>query len=144
MQLDTTKMLAKIKNSQWALADIDWDAPGRELVTENAELYPKLKVFVADLMWIEHVGARAFAAMAKKAPDDTLVGGSHKYVDVRADAQKTYNEGIQKRLAKTNWNSGCKSWYLSADGFNSTMYPGFATQFARQMADFRERDYRLV
>ena len=67
MQLDTEKMLAKIKNSQWALADIDWDAPGRELVTENPELYPKLKIFMADLMWIEHVGARAFAAMAKKA-----------------------------------------------------------------------------
>ena len=43
-----------------------------------------------------------------------------------------------------NWNSGCKSWYLSEDGFNSTMYPGFATQFARQMASFELRDYRLV
>lgn len=72
MQLDLDKMLVKIKNSQWALADIDWDAPGRELVTENAEQYAKLKVFMADLMWIEHVGARAFAAMAKKAPNDTL------------------------------------------------------------------------
>lgn len=72
MQLDTQKMLAKIKASQWSLADIDWDAPGREIVTEDAELYPKLKAFMADLMWIEHVGARGFAAMAKKAPDDTL------------------------------------------------------------------------
>lgn len=72
MQLDTAKMLAKIKNTQWALADIDWDAPGAELVTGDPELYAKLKVFMADLMWIEHVGARAFAAMAKKAPDDTL------------------------------------------------------------------------
>ena len=67
-----------------------------------------------------------------------------KYIDVRADAQKAFNVDIQKRLAKTNWNSGCKSWYLSADGFNSTMFPGFATQFARQMANFRERDYRMV
>ena len=32
------KMLAKIKATQWALADIDWDAPGREIVTEDAEL----------------------------------------------------------------------------------------------------------
>ena len=58
MQLDTAKMLAKIKNTQWALADIDWDAPGAELVTGDPELYAKLKVFMADLMWIEHVGAR--------------------------------------------------------------------------------------
>ena len=72
MQLNTEHMLAKIKASQWALADIDWDAPGRETVTENPELYAKMKPFMADLMWIEHVGARGFAAMAKKAPDDTL------------------------------------------------------------------------
>lgn len=72
MQLNLEKMLDKIKNSQWALADIDWNAPGVELVTENSELYPKLKTFMADLMWIEHVGARGFAAMAKKAPNDTL------------------------------------------------------------------------
>jgi hypothetical protein len=72
MQIDLEKMLEKIKRNQWALADIDWNAPGVELVTENAELYPKLKDFMADLMWIEHVGARGFAAMAKKAPNDTL------------------------------------------------------------------------
>lgn len=72
MSIDIDKMLAKIKSSQWALADIDWDAPGAEKVTENPELYAKLKPFMADLMWIEHVGARAFAAMAKKAPDDKL------------------------------------------------------------------------
>ena len=66
------KMLAKIEATQWALADIDWDAPGREIVTEDPVLYPRLKVFMADLMWIEHVGARGFAAMAKVAPTDTL------------------------------------------------------------------------
>lgn len=68
--IDLDKMLVKIKNSQWALADIDWDAPGADLITD--EQWPKLKAFMADLMWIEHVGARAFAAMAKKAPTETL------------------------------------------------------------------------
>lgn len=68
--IDLDKMLAKIKSSQWALADIDWDAPGAERITEAQ--WPKLKAFMADLMWIEHVGARGFAAMAKKAPTDTL------------------------------------------------------------------------
>ncbi|MCK0536754.1 ferritin-like domain-containing protein [Alcanivorax quisquiliarum] len=68
--IDLDKMLVKIKSSQWALADIDWDAPGADLITD--EQWPKLKAFMADLMWIEHVGARAFAAMAKKAPTETL------------------------------------------------------------------------
>lgn len=68
--IDLEKMLEKIQGSQWALADIDWDKPGAERIPP--EQWPKLKAFMSDLMWIEHVGARGFAAMAKKAPDDTL------------------------------------------------------------------------
>lgn len=63
-------MLQTIKDRQWMLKDIDWDAPGAELVTEEQK--PKLKAFMADLMWIEHIGARAFAGMAINAPDPTL------------------------------------------------------------------------
>ena len=50
-------------------------------------------------------------------------------------------ERIQKRLTKTTWMSGCSSWYLTTDGFNASMYPGFATQYLRQMRDFRFGDY---
>ncbi len=69
-KLDMDVMLAKIKDRQWALADIDWDAPGADTIAE--EFKPKLKAFMADLCWIENVGARGFAAMAKKAPTPTL------------------------------------------------------------------------
>ena len=69
-QVDLEKMLTKIKATQWGLGDVDWDAPGAERITP--EQWPKLKVFMADLMWIEHVGARGFAAMAKTAPTATL------------------------------------------------------------------------
>ena len=70
MAIDMDAMLAKIKDRQWALADIDWDAPGAETISD--EFRPKLKAFMADLCWIENVGARGFAAMAKKAPTPTL------------------------------------------------------------------------
>lgn len=73
-----------------------------------------------------------------------LLGEDLKVLDVREDAQRTYNEGIQKRLRRTNWNSGCKSWYLTEDGFNATMYPGLATQFRAQMARFESKAYRTV
>ena len=88
MVIDLEKMLVKIRSSQWALADIDWDAPGAERVTENRELYAKLKTFMSDLMWIEHVGARGFAAMAKKAPNDTL---KEIYVWFHAEEQRHAN-----------------------------------------------------
>ena len=63
--------------------------------------------------------------------------------EVRRDAQDRYNASIQRRLARTTWNSGCRSWYLTEDGFNATMYPGFATQFEHQMATITLRDYTL-
>ena len=74
----------------------------------------------------------------------TILKKNLKQLDVKADVQRKYNEDIQKRLAKTNWNSGCKSWYLTADGYNSTMYPGFATQYAAQMKTFKVSDYQRI
>lgn len=71
MAVELEKVLAKVKATQWGLYDIDWEAPGAELVTAS-EQWPELKAFMADLMWIEHVGARAFAAMATTAPTETL------------------------------------------------------------------------
>jgi cation diffusion facilitator CzcD-associated flavoprotein CzcO len=74
----------------------------------------------------------------------TILGENLRYLDVRADVQRRYNDRIQKRLAKTTWMSGCSSWYLTADGFNAAMYPGFATQYLRQMREFRFADYDAV
>jgi rubrerythrin len=70
MAIDMDVMLAKIKDRQWALADIDWNAPGGEMITD--EQRPQLKAFMADLCWIENIGARGFAALAKKAPTPTI------------------------------------------------------------------------
>ncbi len=70
MAIEMEAMLVKIKDRQWALADIDWDAPGAETI--RPDFRPKLKAFMADLCWIENIGARGFAALAKKAPTPTL------------------------------------------------------------------------
>jgi cation diffusion facilitator CzcD-associated flavoprotein CzcO len=74
----------------------------------------------------------------------TILRVDLRYLDVRKDVQTRYNDRIQKRLTKTTWMSGCNSWYLTADGFNASMYPGFATQYLRQMRDFRFGDYVAV
>jgi cation diffusion facilitator CzcD-associated flavoprotein CzcO len=71
----------------------------------------------------------------------TILSDNLRYLDVRASVQRRYNDRLQRRLTKTTWMSGCSSWYLTADGFNASMYPGFATQYLRQMRDFRYSDY---
>ncbi|WP_068065409.1 flavin-containing monooxygenase [Nocardia xishanensis] len=67
-----------------------------------------------------------------------------RMLDVRRDRQDRYNAAIQRRLSATTWNSGCRSWYLTDDGFNATMYPGFATQYVHQLRDLRLEDYHVV
>jgi cation diffusion facilitator CzcD-associated flavoprotein CzcO len=74
----------------------------------------------------------------------TVLERNLRYLDVRPEVQRSYNASLQRRLRRTTWMSGCSSWYLAADGHNASMYPGFATQYRRQMGDFRLRDYQLV
>lgn len=70
MPIATDEMLQKIKDRQWALADIDWDAPGAELITD--EQRPMLKDFMADVVWVEALGACGFKALELKAEDPYL------------------------------------------------------------------------
>ncbi len=45
-------------------------------------------------------------------------------VDVKFDSQARFNRDLQHSLAKTVWQSGCKSWYQTEDGKNSSIWPG--------------------
>src|SRR6202000_1102470 len=66
-----------------------------------------------------------------------ILNNDLRSLDVPQEIQHRHNQSIQRRLTKTTWMSGCRSWYLTEDGFNGSMYPGFATQYLRQMRDFR-------
>lgn len=70
MSLDLSRTLERVQERQWGLADIEWDAPGAELIPDD--MRPKLAAFMADVAWIEQVGARAFAALARKTEDPVL------------------------------------------------------------------------
>lgn len=86
MAFDFDEMLQTIKDKQWSLADIDWDAPGAETMTD--ELRARMQPFMADLVWIEHVGARGFASLAKKAPTPVI---KEIYEYFHAEEQKHAN-----------------------------------------------------
>ena len=56
-------------------------------------------------------------------------GGS---VEVRPDVQARFNSWLQKRLARTVFAQGCRSWYLTADGRNTQNWPGTTLDFRRR------------
>jgi hypothetical protein len=66
-------------------------------------------------------------------------------VDVRRDAQNRYNAELQERLSKTVWaTGGCHSWYTTASGKNTTLWPGFTFQFRKLTERFDPENYELV
>jgi cation diffusion facilitator CzcD-associated flavoprotein CzcO len=65
-----------------------------------------------------------------------------KFVEVRPEVQQRYNVRLQERLAKTVWSKGgCKSWYVTRTGKNTTLWPGFTFEFRARTRRFDARDY---
>jgi cation diffusion facilitator CzcD-associated flavoprotein CzcO len=63
----------------------------------------------------------------------------------RAEAQAAWNEAIQRRMKGTVWTEGgCASWYLDADGRNTTLWPTFTIPFRRTLARFDAEHYETV
>jgi cation diffusion facilitator CzcD-associated flavoprotein CzcO len=74
----------------------------------------------------------------------TMRSRSVASVEVRRDVQEAWNERVQAALAGTVWNAGgCQSYYLDANGTNSTIYPWTTIDLRRRTAHFDPSDYLL-
>ncbi len=65
-------------------------------------------------------------------------------LDVRAEVQDAHNRMLQCKLTKSVFASGCRSWYVTDDGFVGTAYPGTVSAYRRQMAEVCLADYVMV
>jgi len=73
-----------------------------------------------------------------------LIAEDIRCLSVKPAVQARYNEGIQRRMKYTVWESGCKSWYLGADGKNHALYPGFASEYRARIRKFNRCDYDVA
>jgi cation diffusion facilitator CzcD-associated flavoprotein CzcO/NAD(P)-dependent dehydrogenase (short-subunit alcohol dehydrogenase family) len=65
-------------------------------------------------------------------------------IEVKADVQDRYNRSVQAALAGTVWNAGgCASYYLDANGRNSTIYPWTTIDLRRRLRRFDVEHYAL-
>ena len=67
-----------------------------------------------------------------------------QFVEVQPEIQKTFNTEMQRRMQGTVWTSGCASWYLDANGHNTTLWPGFTFEFRRRTRHFDPQHYNLL
>ena len=65
-------------------------------------------------------------------------------VEVRPDVQEAFDMEMQRRMRGTVWTSGCTSWYLDANGRNTTLWPGFTFEFRRKTRHFDPQHYDLI
>lgn len=94
MAVDLDRMLERIKERQWALSDIDWGASGADLITEDQR--PELAAFMADVVWVEQLGARAFAALAHKA-DNPVLAEIYRYFHAEEQRHANAELALMKR-----------------------------------------------
>ena len=65
-------------------------------------------------------------------------------VEVRADAVAAFNDDVQRHLKGTVWNTGgCASWYIDANGRNTTIWPGSTWRFRLRTRKFDAENYVL-
>jgi cation diffusion facilitator CzcD-associated flavoprotein CzcO len=63
-------------------------------------------------------------------------------VEARPEAQASYNAALQEQLRDTVWTTGgCGSWYLDAQGRNTTLWPTFTWRFRRATRRFEPAEY---
>jgi cation diffusion facilitator CzcD-associated flavoprotein CzcO len=66
-------------------------------------------------------------------------------IEVSEDAQRRYNDALQRRLRRAVWSEGgCRSWYLDAAGVNRTLWPGFTFEYWARTRRARRADYAVT
>jgi len=65
-------------------------------------------------------------------------------IDVDPRRHQHYNEQLQAALQRTVWNQGgCQSYYLDANGRNSTAWPWSTFKMRRRLSRFRMDEHLI-
>ncbi len=75
---------------------------------------------------------------------EKIIAEDLKFVDVKQEVQDAYNEGIQGRMKYMVWSMACSPWYLSEDGKNHSLFPGFAVEYVLRSRNFDASEYEIV
>lgn len=71
--------------------------------------------------------------------------GGRVALDARPSAVGSWNRRVQERMKRTVWNTGgCTSWYLDANGRNTTVWPGTTAEFRKVTRTVDLSEYQVV
>ncbi|MER7809404.1 NAD(P)/FAD-dependent oxidoreductase [Streptomyces sp900116325] len=71
--------------------------------------------------------------------------GGRVALGARRSAVGMWNRRVQERMKRTVWNTGgCTSWYLDANGRNTTVWPGTTGEFRRATRTVDLVEYEVI
>ncbi|MGC5343691.1 flavin-containing monooxygenase [Streptomyces sp. DT171] len=71
--------------------------------------------------------------------------GGRVALGARPSAVAAWNRRVQQRMRRTVWNTGgCTSWYLDANGRNTTIWPGTTGEFRKATRAVDMAEYEVV
>ncbi|WP_411106953.1 flavin-containing monooxygenase [Streptomyces sp. cmx-4-9] len=71
--------------------------------------------------------------------------GGRVALAARPSAVNRWNRHVQARMERTVWNTGgCTSWYLDAQGRNTTVWPGTTGEFRRETRSVDLAEYEVL
>ncbi|MGW1837968.1 flavin-containing monooxygenase [Streptomyces sp. NPDC002067] len=71
--------------------------------------------------------------------------GGRIALDARPEAVAAWSDHMQRRMERTVWTTGgCDSWYLDANGRNTTAWPGTTAEFRRETRRVDLAEYALL
>lgn len=71
--------------------------------------------------------------------------GGRAALDARPSAVHAWNRRVQDRMKRTVWSTGgCTSWYLDANGRNTTVWPGTTAEFRRATRRVDLAEYEVL
>ncbi|MER7949095.1 NAD(P)/FAD-dependent oxidoreductase [Streptomyces sp. NPDC096079] len=71
--------------------------------------------------------------------------GGRSALAVRPSAVGAWNRKVQSRMERTVWKAGgCDSWYLDANGRNTTLWPGTTAEFRRETRQVDLSEYEVI
>jgi cation diffusion facilitator CzcD-associated flavoprotein CzcO len=66
-------------------------------------------------------------------------------VEVRPEVQRAFVDGVRSSMRNTIWTrGGCMSWYLDAQGRNTTLWPTFTFRFRQLTRRFDAAEYQTL
>ncbi len=85
-------------------------------------------------------GQISYALAAIRALD----AGRLAWLDVRPDVQDRFNAWVQSASRRSVWETGCHSWYTTADGRNTNNWPDHTFRYRYRVRRFDLAAYRVM